>query len=504
MPFVDFMATGDVTFYKSIGFNAWNSVHLPIVYKLKSDKWPVNTVDTARTVTSFSNSNGYTQVTLSGDIKASGSADALEQVEISGTVSLDGVYKILSWSSDINFVIDLSYSSSNVFTGGTVQYYYGNYHARIKVYAGIVSSQYWGPYKPIELVAEIQQQPDPDGIVTVNINEFVKKKIKIIENNLLLDTLPNNVDAYCFFYIDYAESYDDANQYGTNDLNVSEFVGPYSSDAGNSIVAINAMLPFKSRGSGVLDNYIAAPGFTDTPQQKFLTGFTSPVLSPGFYFDVSFIINNTTTRVIQRNVYDANDVLLGTFTDTVTNMGIGVYRHPVVQSSFGEAYITLQIFSSSIYEFNAESEVLRIDVDTNCTPQDFYVTWLNFLGGYDYWNFKAETVYSTQVTSSRTQTKNIFPAWPNSYGETADSIEKQTSKTTRDKIKLHSAYVDAEQMDGLALIVESPLVQQLTNVYDRRTIIVENSAFPKKTDNQQLLMAIIDARYTDDNPSQSL
>lgn len=494
---VSFVATGNVSYYINNLNLYWSCVHLPIIFKLQSDKWPVNSVDTARTVSSFSNSNGYTQLLLSGDIKASGSADALEQVEISGTVSLDGVYKILTWNSDISIVIDLTYSASNVFTGGTVQYYYGNYHARIKVYAGLPTGHYWEPVKQYELMAEFAQQPDSTGLVTVNINEFLKQRINIIENNLLLDTLPNNIDAFCYFYIAVAESYDDANQYGTNNLNVSEYVSSYTNS--DAFVAANAKLPFKTRSSGALDDYL--DGVSAGAAKKFLTGFSQPVLWPGNYFDVSFIIEDSTTRNIERKVYSAVDVLLGTFTDVITNMSPGIYRYPIEQSSFLESYITIQIKGGS-----RDSEVLRIDVNSECTTQDFYVTWLNHLGGYDYWNFQGETEYGISNIESRTQQKNIFTNWPNSYGEFADSIEKQTSRRTRDTVVLNSQYVDNEdgKLDSLVTILESPLVQKLNSIYDRRTILLGNSSRNIKVDNQKLLMLTVEARYTDENPSQSL
>lgn len=503
LDFQDFIATGNITFYKSLGNSIEVCVHLPIVYKLKSDLWPINTVDTARTVTSFSNSNGYTRVNLSGDIKSSGSADALEQVKISGTTSLDGIYRILSWSSDINFVIDLSYSASNVFTGGTMQYYYGNYHAIIRVYAGLDVTQYWEPYKPMQLMATFSQQPDANGLITININEFIKNRINILENNLLLDTLPNNVDAFCEFYIDYAESYDDANQYGTNDLNVSQFTSSYASDSANLGVAINSILPFKSRPSGNMTDFVGAPGFTNTPMQRWLTTFEEPVLFVGNYFDVSFIAG-TTTRIIERKVYDVNSTLLHTFTDVITNMGLGVYRYPVAQSEYLESYITIQIYRSSIYEFNADSEVLRINVDSTCSAQDHYITWLNPYGGFDYWNFKGEESTQLNVTESRTQVKNIFNNWPKSWGEFADSVRKQTGKRSVKAFTARSQYVDSDQFDGIIGLFSSPLVQEMNSVYDRRTVIVESTTSAPKTDNEKLLMVTFDASYTDEQPSQSL
>ena len=55
-----YVVGGSVTYFKSVLTHTWNCVHLPIIYKLKSDIWPTNGADTARTITTFSNYNGYT------------------------------------------------------------------------------------------------------------------------------------------------------------------------------------------------------------------------------------------------------------------------------------------------------------------------------------------------------------------------------------------------------------------------------------------------------------
>jgi len=50
-----YVNTGTVTFYKSVFTHKWNCVHLPIVYKLKSTVWPINSVDTSRTIRATQN-----------------------------------------------------------------------------------------------------------------------------------------------------------------------------------------------------------------------------------------------------------------------------------------------------------------------------------------------------------------------------------------------------------------------------------------------------------------
>jgi len=193
-----FVGSGTFTFYKqSLNICQWNAVHLPIVYKLASTLWPTNSVDTARTVSSFANDNGYTKLTLSGALKSD--VTELEFVKVIG--GTPGIYQILSWYSTSIVTINLPYYSNLTFT--SVQYYYNNYHARIRVYAGFYTNHNYVSQKPIELITEQKVIPDSTGIITININEFVKQEISILANDLLLGSLPNNIDTWCAFYIDY-------------------------------------------------------------------------------------------------------------------------------------------------------------------------------------------------------------------------------------------------------------------------------------------------------------
>jgi len=635
---VDTINSGTIFYYKSVLTHNWNCVHLPIVYKLKSDIWPTNTSDTARTITTFSNYNGYTYINASGDIKTTGTASALEQVILSGT-SVDGIYKIIQWFSDTNFVINLSYSAGNVLSSGTVQYYYFNYNARIRIYAGISPFLLWNTVKPYELMTELRMIPDSNGVITLNISEFIKSKIKIISNNSILNTLPNNIDAWCNFYISYAESYDDSNMY-----TLSEYVSSYTLDyPGFEGYALNSKLPFKTQSQGSLNKYVS--GLTSTTLQKWLTDFTRPTLFAGKYFDVSYIKNDNTSNYIKRDLYrlsGGNYSLITSIRDNETNNFQGVYRYSITQSvnledridityyapssqvfiapsswsdfsGFFDAYgsktatkliknsitvdcgafqpvslksgiipnnITLHIkitgmssffmqisciyydhnfpgssaVSSKVVQINSNtdadygfsfpalsadatifgiishyvgpdtpnieitvpvgqsiydiqlSETKTIDVNQKCSFTDFYLVWLNHLGGYDYWNFNAKRgkKYSIDILESQTQEQNIFNNWPNSYGEFADSILKQTVRRSKNRIMVSSQLLTSAQEDAIKLITSSPLVQLCTSQYDRQTMIVNPDSLNVRQDKDKSLSITFTVTYTDEIPVQQL
>lgn len=615
-----YVVSTTVTYYKSIYTHGWSCVHLPIVYKLQSDAWPTNGLDTAQTITTFSNYNGYTYIVASGDIKTTGTASALEQVILSGT-SVDGVYQIINWFSDTNFVIDLAYSAANVLLSGTVEYYYYNYHAKVRVYGGIKSGHTWQAQKPYELLAEIKAVPDSSGIITVSIEEILKSKISVLNNNTILDTLPNNIDAWCNFYITYAESYDDSNMY-----TVSEYTSSYTDDSSNfEGYAVNAILHFKSQDSGYLSDYLVT--------RLFLTAFDEPTLFNGYYYDIGFLndFNNVTAELKRENYLDS--VLSSTSYQAITAYGDGVYRVPVVQhgsedridltlvsrptlqalaswtnqstgtswtlganpslslsSAFAvskllcgtyntingitysinynldiagtianlntlDVYILDSSFSplgnyqiadslSSTGNYNATititpngngsyiafyfdvidllssvtvdinsvsastsitlSETKTININDDCASQNFYLTWLNNLGGFDYWNFTARKTYSVDVTGNSISEKNIYTNWPKSYGAFADTIKQQTSRTSNEVIRVSSQFLTVQQEEAIKQILSSPLVQQVTSKSDRRTVIIDPTTYRIRKDQDDLRTISFDLRYTDDIPSQSL
>ncbi len=504
-----------LTYYPASGNQCfWHSVHLPIIYKLKSDVWPINGVDTARTITSFSNWNGYTALVLSGDIKATGTASTLESVILSGTgtnaitgETSDGVYRIIQWSSDTSIVIDLLYSGSNVLSSGTCQYYYLNYHAKVKIYAGLTGTHTWASEKPYTLIDTVRLVPDASGIMTLNVSEYAKNQIEIFSNNLQLYSLPNNLDAWCRLYISYAESYDDSNMY-----TVSEYVSSYTDDT-TAVYAVNAKLPFKNRQAGVMNGYVSVTGGYE--ECDFLSPFTRPTLFVGNYFDVSFIGKHTTTGndlylKIDRYENTNGNYVLSSSALSSAYSDVGVFRYQVTQSGT-EDRIDITIIDSG----NATiSQTKTIDVVTNCDQYDtpsLYLTWMNYLGGYDYWLFTAQKLYSVDVVESKTQTNNIYNNYPDSYGEFGQSIDNQSIRRTKNTIRMTSQLLTQAQCDALAWIVSSPLVQIMTTntvseqtIPTQRTVIVDSNTLKKRQDRDNTFSISFNITYTDELPVQSL
>lgn len=502
---VAYIAGGTVTYFVSVKTHGWNCVHLPMEYTLKSDSWPVNGVDTARTITTFTNWNGYTYLVLNGDLKSSGTASTLESVVLSGVTgvggaTITGVYRIIQWFSETNIVIDLEYDAGNVLSAGTCQYYYLNYHARVKIYAGLASGHYWQAQKPYEEIVEVNVPFDSTGIAKLNVSEYVKDKIEILSNDMQEDTLPNNLDSWCRVYISVAESYDDSDGY-----EIEEYVSSYTDDT-NEVYAVNAMLPFKTRSSGTLDAYVS--GVTSLTLQEFLTPFSRPTLFAGYYFDVSWIKNSSQSgdyvKLDRYTKSDGNYTLVSSSRETFTDMDQGVYRLEVAQTG-SEDRIDVSVWSID-YGYDLQlSEVMTIDVVDDCTMYNttpLYLTWKNYLGGQDYWLFTAQKQYSVDVTDSKTQNINIHNQWPKSWGEFAQSVTKQSARKSKNIVRVSSQYLTQAQMEALAWIVSSPLVQILDGTL--RTVIVDSSTLRKFQDRDNLYSMSFTITYTDELPVQSL
>ncbi len=165
--------------------------------------------------------------------------------------------------------------------------------------------------------------------------------------------------------------------------------------------------------------------------------------------------------------------------------------------------LTIDSLSISFTEYGI-SETKTFDIECGCADQEIRLSWLNNLGGFDYWSFTAQTEHAIDITEAIETKKNIFPEWPKSYGSFADSIRKQTSRTSMIKKFLTTQDLTTDEADAIAFIKSSPLVQIINSRQDRRTVIVDTDSFVKYTDNDKLVNISFNINYTDDIPSQKV
>jgi hypothetical protein len=135
----------------------------------------------------------------------------------------------------------------------------------------------------------------------------------------------------------------------------------------------------------------------------------------------------------------------------------------------------------------------------------FYITWLNYLGGFEYWPFTGYKDNNLDIVEVSETTRNVFPGWPKSYGANADTIRKQTYRKTRKSKVIRSQILSRTQANALGeMIKSSPLVQIMDNRRNRRTVIVDNQSFAVTLDRDKVHTLSFTISYTDDYPSQTV
>lgn len=314
-------------YYVSNLTHGWSSVHLPITYRLSNDLYPTNSVDTTRNINSVQEANGYTVLQLSGSPGTVHSYDFLK-LNLPNDTDLSGVYQIVEFISPTVMIINLLYDASNNFTSATAIKHYNNYNILVRVYAGINASHEWAAQKPYELAATLQFVPDENNEVFFSINELLKSYIET-RNNLILGTLPNNIDFWANFYIEVAERYDDSDGYSFGS-NTSSFTSDQANFEG---VAVNAKLEFKNIHSGSLSEYLMTNNTA-----KFLTLFAIPVLfscgddTPDCYSDISFLNPYDDVQLVLREAYYLNEAS-GISNDT----NLGIRDKGVIRASLSSA-----------------------------------------------------------------------------------------------------------------------------------------------------------------------
>lgn len=131
-----------------------------------------------------------------------------------------------------------------------------------------------------------------------------------------------------------------------------------------------------------------------------------------------------------------------------------------------------------------------------------YLTFLNYLGGFEYFFFTAEKEIQVNVSEVGQTRQNIFPGWPNSYGETADTINKSTFRISNKGMIVRTQLLTANQRDVLSLIKSSPVVQIVYSRTNRRTVIVDSDSFKVYDESETTFALQFTIIYTDEIPSQ--
>ncbi len=136
--------------------------------------------------------------------------------------------------------------------------------------------------------------------------------------------------------------------------------------------------------------------------------------------------------------------------------------------------------------------------------EPIYLTWLNPYGGFEYFFFTAEKEYQLSVEETGTTRQNVFPQWPKSWGEYADTVDKTTFRRLKKAVVVRSQYLTPNQRDVLIYIKSSPVVQIVYSRTNRRTVLVEDQSFKIYDEAEKQFMITFTITHTDDLPSQRI
>lgn len=138
------------------------------------------------------------------------------------------------------------------------------------------------------------------------------------------------------------------------------------------------------------------------------------------------------------------------------------------------------------------------------TVTPYAMTFLNYLGGFEYFFFTASKEYQIQIEQSGETKNNLLPGWPNSWGENASTIVKQTFRKSANYVVVRSQYLSLEQIEAIKYIRTSPVVQIVYSELSQRTVIVDIDTFKVYDEKDKLYSLQFLVRFTDDIPSQRL
>lgn len=133
-----------------------------------------------------------------------------------------------------------------------------------------------------------------------------------------------------------------------------------------------------------------------------------------------------------------------------------------------------------------------------------YITFLNPLGGFEYFLFRQRNEYQVDIEQAGETTKNIFPDWPRSYGAFADTIDKTTFRNGRNSIIIKSQYLTLNQVEALSFIKTSPIVELMTSRTDKIRVIVDTDSYTKYDEANRLFTIQFKIKMTNNIESQRL
>lgn len=192
-------------------------------------------------------------------------------------------------------------------------------------------------------------------------------------------------------------------------------------------------------------------------------------------------------------VYLKQTKILGDGTTSETNTQItqnddGVYRLLVDTSDLTNVnYLDCKVSGNGICDL---SETKRLTVNKKCDPYTLYLTWINYLGGWDYWNFTARKETNIEVKEKIESDIDVFADLAVFKAGLQDFKTNQLSSNK--VVQVNSQLMNESQVSYVAEIIRSVKVIDLTN---NVAVKVLTDSLKIKRDSEKLYSVSIDIEY---------
>lgn len=275
---------------------------------------------------------------------------------------------------------------------------------------------------------------------------------------------------------------------------------------------------FTNKNSGTSWNISSTPDITliNTGTSKEYSH--AYLIKPGTYtFNYNFNISADPLNLVRMevNFFKSGSVVtgaviyppaagdnVGSFSITIPS-SVDEIRFYSSNLSGADKNITIRSFQSAT-TLNPVSEEKTININCDCNNQFIKLTWLNNLGGFEYFTFNAYKTYGIDVASTGEVNNNIFQNWPTSYGENANTINKNSFRESTNRIVINTQFLTLDELNAISTIKSSPIVQIINSRGDTRTVLVDKESFNTHVDNEKLHSISFTVSYTDNIPSQTL
>jgi hypothetical protein len=146
------------------------------------------------------------------------------------------------------------------------------------------------------------------------------------------------------------------------------------------------------------------------------------------------------------------------------------------------------------------SEEIPIVYDSACTNYEYYVKWLNPLGGYDYWLFKGAKAVGYETESTEIK-RNIYGNWDSSFIN-ADTERDYITGGAKKITTLRSTNITKDEADYVSGMAKSTKVYKYENG-EWITILVQKGSLSLYSEKDKTASISIDVIETFDELSQN-